>query len=290
MKPSRSSSTAGLVSVARGIGVSRQLRDPMAHSLSSGQLANRVASFERETPGIEAARFVMRALSLGLVDHNTLRMVLVDRLLAAWKESGTRQVVLLGAGLDSRGWRLGELSQCDLFEVDHPDTQAVKRRQVASLRQRAQSVSFVAVDFERDDLAQALDAAGHRSEEPTAWVCEGVIAYLTPAITAAMLRGVGERSARGSQLVLSYVTPLRAGKGAVSKALAALLVRQLGERAKGFVSSESLHEMLAASGMTPLEDLGWADWLQRFPEYKPLPNLFKERLVIASRGKTPLGS
>jgi methyltransferase (TIGR00027 family) len=282
MKPARASATASMVSIARGVGVSAELRDPMAHVLSTGKLTRTVASFERKTRAIEAARFVIRALSLGLVDHNTLRMLLVDRALEGWLQAGTRQVVLLGAGLDSRGWRMHELAACDLFEVDHPDTQAFKRQQVSPLSPRARHVAFVPVDFEHGDLVSALAAAGHRPELPTAWVCEGVIAYLPPATTERLLREVGVCSAPGSHLALSYVTPPR-GRGVVSKAVAALLVRQLGERARGFVSRDAMYERLKAAGLTPLEDTGWSEWLERFPEYEPLPNVFKERLVIARR-------
>ncbi|HWO13397.1 MAG TPA: class I SAM-dependent methyltransferase [Polyangiaceae bacterium] len=283
MKPSRSSVTAGMVSAARGVGVSAEWRDPVAHAFASERLARRVARFERHTPGVELARFVVRALSLGLVDHNTLRMLLVDRALLAWRELGVRQVVLLGAGLDSRSWRLAELGDCDVFEVDHPDTQAVKRQRVAALTRSARSVAFVPVDFERDDLVRALGAAGHRSGEPTGWVCEGVSAYLPPAVTAQLLRQVGECSAPGSHLALSYVTPL-AGRGAFSKALAALLVHHLGESARGFISRDAVCELLGAAGLTVLEDTGWPEWQQRFAGYRALPNAFKERLVIARKG------
>jgi methyltransferase (TIGR00027 family) len=283
MKPSRSSVTAGMVSAARGVGVSARWRDPVAHVFAGERLAKRVARFERHTPGVELARFMVRALSLGLVDHNTLRMLLIDRALLDWRERGVRQVVLLGAGLDSRGWRLAELGDCDVFEVDHPDTQAVKRQRVAALARSARSVAFVPVDFERDDLVPALGAAGHRSGEPTGWVCEGVSAYLPPPVTARLLQQVGECSAPGSHLAFSYVTPL-AGRGALTKALAALLVHQLGESARGFIGREAVHELLGASGLTVLEDTGWPEWQQRFPGYRPLPNAFKERLVIARKG------
>jgi methyltransferase (TIGR00027 family) len=273
-----------MVSVARGIGVSAALRDPMAHAFSNGPLTRRVDRFGSSSRSIEAARLAMRALSLGLVDHNTLRMLIVDRELQTWLASGIRQVVLLGAGLDSRGFRLDGLGDCQLFELDHPDTQAFKRTQAASLSPRAKSIAFVPVDFDRDDLGQTLAAAGHRADEPSAWICEGVIAYLKPAVTANVLREVGAASAPGSYVALSYVTPLRAGKGAASKALVALLLRQLGERAQGFVSKSTVHELLTSFGMTPLEDTGWDEWQQRFPDYSPLPNLFKERLVIARKG------
>jgi len=282
MKPARASATARLVSAARGVGVSADWRDPMAHELSSGKLAQRVVSFGRKTRWIEAARFVLRASSLGLVDHNTLRMLLVDRALQGWLRGGLRQVVVLGAGLDSRAWRMAELSQADVFEVDHPDTQAFKRRQVSPLSPHARQVVFVPVDFEQDDLVVSLAAAGPDQEQPTAWLCEGVLAYLPPVVSERLFSQIAALSAVGSQLVLSYVTP-PSGSGVASKAVAALLVRQLGERARGFVSRESMHERLTAAGLTPLEDRGWKEWQERFPGYAPLPNVFKERLVIASK-------
>ncbi len=289
MKPSRSSATAGMVSLARGIGVTAAWRDPMAHAFAKGVLAKQVGRFGESSRRIEAVRLVLRALSFGLVDHNTLRMVLVDRELEGWLSSGIRQVVLLGAGLDSRGFRLENLASCRLFEVDHPDTQAFKQSLAASLRPHAKHIAFVPVDFERDELGQPLAAAGHRTDEPTAWICEGVIAYLKPAVTASVLRQVGSASAPGSHVALSYVTPLRAGTGAASKALVSLLLRQLGERAQGFVSQTVVHELLASSGMTVLEDTGWEDWKQRLPDYSPLPNLFKERLVVARKGELQVG-
>jgi methyltransferase (TIGR00027 family) len=283
MKAAQSSNTAGMVSAARGIGISASLRDPIAHAFSGAKLARRLRAFDRSARGVEAARWLLRALSLGLVDHNTLRMVIIDRHLRRWSAAGVRQVVVLGAGLDSRGWRLASLERCTLFEVDHPATQALKQRHAASLEPTAKRVAFVPVDFERDDLGVALEAAGHDRRAATAWVCEGVVAYLAPRATAALLLQVGARSAPGSHLALSYVTPLRASGSAVSKALVSLLVRQLGERARGFLSTPAVHELIRAGGMTAVEDAGWPDWLRQVPEYSPLPNLFKERLLIAAK-------
>ncbi|HVZ32206.1 MAG TPA: class I SAM-dependent methyltransferase, partial [Polyangiaceae bacterium] len=281
MKESQSSSTARLVSLARGVGVSSHLRDPLAHAFSGGKLGGRLLQFEREAPAVRAARYALRALSLGLVDHNTVRMVLVDRYLERWLQAGIRQVVLLGAGLDSRAWRLDALASAVLYEVDHPDTQAFKRAQAAPLRPRAERVVFVPADFERNDVGAALAEHGHDASAPTAWVCEGVTAYLTPATTGALLRAVRARSAARSQLALSYVTPPRSDGGAASKLLIQLILKRMGERARGLIAPEAVAAELAAAGFERLEDLGWTEWIARIPEYSALPNLLKERLVIA---------
>ena len=91
-------------------------------------------------------------LGFGMVDHVCLRTAAIDAAVVRAVEAGCRQLVILGAGLDGRAWRLNALREVDVYEVDHPDTQAEKRRRVDGLMQAASSVSFVPVDFARDRL------------------------------------------------------------------------------------------------------------------------------------------
>ncbi len=63
-----------------------------------------------------------------------------------------QQVVILGAGFDSRAWRLPALRKVAVFEIDHPATAAEKRRRLAALGIERANVRFVPVDFERDAL------------------------------------------------------------------------------------------------------------------------------------------
>lgn len=283
MRESRASSTATWVSVARGVGISATLRDPLAHVFHDRSFATTVARLGSAGGAPEASRYVLRAMSLGLVDHNTLRMVLVDRYLAASLRDGVRQVVVLGAGLDTRAWRFGELASSRVFEVDHPATQADKRSRAALLPRAAQALSFVPVDFETDDVASALERHGHRVDQPTSWICEGVLAYLTPAAIEALFACVSERSARGSRLVASYVTPPGEDRGRASKALIRLILKRAGEHVRGFLSQDAARALVEGAGLVLDEDLDWEAWKARVPEYQPLPNLFKERLIVASR-------
>lgn len=129
------------------------------------------------------------------------RTVLIDEAIA---EAANPQVVVLGAGLDARAWRLAALAGVSVFEVDHPASQADKRERIGRRRLVARSVRFVPVDFTRDSLADALVGAGHVVEWPTTWVWEGVVMYLTRAQAAATTAAVAERSAPGSRLVVNY--------------------------------------------------------------------------------------
>ncbi|WP_163553807.1 class I SAM-dependent methyltransferase [Candidatus Frankia alpina] len=116
------------------------------------------------------------------------------------------QVVILGAGLDGRAWRMADLAATPVFEVDHPASQHDKRIRAGGLVPAGAPPRFVPVDFSRDDLAAALAAAGHRRSIPTIWIWEGVVPYLTRGQAARTLRIVGDRSAPGSRLIVHYHT------------------------------------------------------------------------------------
>ncbi|WP_261569374.1 class I SAM-dependent methyltransferase [Frankia gtarii] len=124
--------------------------------------------------------------------------------------AATAQVVILGAGLDGRAWRMVELAATPVFEVDHPASQRDKRDRAGELAGElvaGASPCFVPVDFSRDDLAAALAAAGHRRSVPTIWIWEGVVPYLTRSQAARTLQIIGDRSAPGSRLIVHYHTP-----------------------------------------------------------------------------------
>ncbi|KAF5992914.1 class I SAM-dependent methyltransferase [Streptomyces sp. WAC00263] len=139
--------------------------------------------------------------------------VVVPRTVAiddAVRSHRTPQLVVLGAGLDTRAWRLPELADTDVWEVDHPASQQDKQERLAEAGTPpvvARSVRFTPVDFATDDLGSALEATGHDASVPTTWLWEGVVPYLTHDEVRATVRAVADRSAPGSALVLNYQGP-----------------------------------------------------------------------------------
>ena len=132
----------------------------------------------------------------------------------AVREHPTEQLVILGAGLDGRAWRMGELTDTIAFEVDHPATQDDKRERIGQRTPAAREVRFVATDFAQQGVGEALDQAGHQVHLPTTWVWEGVVPYLTAAQVAATVAVVEKRSAPGSRLIVNYQVPsAKAGMG-----------------------------------------------------------------------------
>lgn len=135
-----------------------------------------------------------------------VRTRFIDDLVRDALRDGATQLVLLGAGFDSRAYRLEEAQRAAVFEVDHPATQAAKR---ARLAERAAGslaqVRFVAVDFERDDLETALRAAGHAAHLPSVVVWEGVVSYLSSAAVEQNFALLRRLTAPGSKLIFTYV-------------------------------------------------------------------------------------
>src|SRR5262245_30616945 len=127
------SSTAMIVACARGVAPGI---DDVSHRLVPWPIARTM-------------RAMLRTASFGVVTHLSRRTLLID---AVVREHAASQVVVLGAGLDARAHRMPELADVAVFEVDHPSTQRYKRRRAAELPVRARSLTYVEVDFERDDL------------------------------------------------------------------------------------------------------------------------------------------
>jgi methyltransferase (TIGR00027 family) len=91
------------------------------------------------------------------------------------------------------------------FEVDHPSTQAVKRRVVRRAAASAPNVRFVPVEFGRDDLADALTHAGHHRDERTLVIWEGVTNYLTADAVNTTFGTIARVVPSGSPVVFTYI-------------------------------------------------------------------------------------
>jgi methyltransferase (TIGR00027 family) len=121
-------------------------------------------------------------------------------------KSGARQVVILGAGLDSRAYRPPDsVRTTRVFEVDFPPTQEYKKKRVLEILGSLPShVTYVPVDFTKDDLRAELGKAGYDRSLKTVFVWEGVTFYLPEAAVDATLRFVAGNSAPGSRIIFDY--------------------------------------------------------------------------------------
>ncbi|HST47007.1 class I SAM-dependent methyltransferase [Jatrophihabitans sp.] len=140
----------------------------------------------------------------GCAEMMVPRTVAIDD---AVRQRAADQLVILGAGLDSRAWRLPELAGTTVIEVDHPASQADKLDRIGTLAPLAGSLRFAPVRFDRDELGSALAGAGHDPARPTTWLWEGVVAYLTRGQVRATVAAIRALSAPGSRLIVNYQQP-----------------------------------------------------------------------------------
>ena len=249
MKPGRESKTAVLVCMGRALATSDpglpMFEDPTAFVLLPDEARLRVERARSEG----AAKGLKKAIEQGYLRIQA--KVMAARTLAiddAIRVAANPQLVILGAGLDGRAWRMPELAEVTVFEVDHPDSQRQKQKRVTALGQVAKDVRFVPVDFAKDDLEQALAAAGHDPKLPTTWVWEGVIMYLARSSIEATLAVVERRSQPGSCLSVVYHSP------ALVLRVVGAVVRLLGEPLRSAFRPEILRSLLAKYGFEIVRD------------------------------------
>jgi methyltransferase (TIGR00027 family) len=189
-----------------------------------------------------------------------------DDCIAREAGAGLRQVVVLGAGLDTFGLRNPyREAGLHVYEVDHPATQAWKRRRLAAAGISLPSkLSFVPVDFEQDDLAGRLAAGGFRRQDPALYVWLGVVPYLERRTVFSLLRFVASSPQAG--IVFDYSEPLEnyaPDRRARAEAMAAR-VAAAGEPWITLLDPKELAEELAAMGFRRIEDLGPSATARRY--------------------------
>jgi methyltransferase (TIGR00027 family) len=165
---------------------------------------------------------------------------------------GVIQAVILGAGLDTFGYR-NPFPGLRVFEVDHPDTQAWKRRQVTDAGIDAPpSLTYAPVDFETQTLAEGLAAAGFRRELPAVFVWLGVTMYLSREAIDATLRFIAGQ-AGPSRIVLDYLYP-PAGTADSGRQARTDRVAAIGEPWLSFFTAEQLADTLHGLGFQDIDD------------------------------------
>jgi methyltransferase (TIGR00027 family) len=227
------------------------------------------------------APLAINVASLGLLDHVEMRTRAIDAAVREGVTAGATQLVLLGAGLDARAWRMPELSGVRVFEVDFPSTQAAKRARIGSRKPVAKDVTFVAVDFARDSLEQELARAGQDVAARTFWIWEGVTPYLPLPATRGSLAAIAARSGAGSRLAVTYGTEAATTLGPGLLRVGLLGFRAVGEAIVGLVSTDTMHSELRDAGFRVLSDASAREWADRHGRGRPRLMLVEERLAVA---------
>ena len=236
--------------------------DPLALPIL-GQDADHAIALARERPERRSLRLFI-AMRSRFAEDSARRAI----------EEGVRQILVMGAGLDTFAYRLEPTQDMRVFELDHPATQAEKRRRLAhaSIAEPAH-VAYVAHDFEHGSIVGALEAAGFDSRKRTFVLWLGVTPYLTEEAVFATLGGLA-RLPGGAEVVFDYANP----PDAMNEGTARNFHREMAERvaASGepfrcFLDSDELHARAHELGFARIEDLDRAALVARYLPDFPVP-------------------
>ena len=186
--------------------------------------------------------------------------------MAACVARGVRQIVILGAGLDTfslRNPHAGEGAR--VFEVDYPATQAWKRERLAQAGLALPaSLTFAPVDFERQGLAEGLAAAGFRADQPAYFQWLGVLPYLTREAIVTTLDYIA--CVAGSEVVFDYGEPFENLPPVIRAYVAAAAARaaSIGEPWLSLFNPAEMAELLHARHFAGFEDVTRAELAQRY--------------------------
>jgi methyltransferase (TIGR00027 family) len=271
MKKSQPSRTAEYMALFRAVESARPewerlFDDPLAIAflrksfrllvhLARVPFAGNIVPWLIDTKGVAGAR------SVAVVRTRFIDEQLVDAL-----NKGCKQFVILGAGYDTRAYRIAGIEQARVFEIDHPNTSRAKQAHLKKrFRSLPQHVRFIAVDFNEQSLMQALASTDFDGRLKTFFIWEGVTNYLTPAAVDASFRIIREL-AQEIAIVFTYVDRAVLDSDNRFEGAAELrrILDQAGERwTFGFEPAE-LKAYLAERSYRLLEDIGSTELRSRY--------------------------
>jgi len=204
MKKDKSSMSAAGVAGLRAIEAekpeaTRISYDPLAHAFVPGFITFQLSKlminsglYERMAPG--AVAFIM------------LRERYIDEVLIKSLHEGLDQVVILGAGFDTRAYRIAGIEKTRVFEVDRPATQEIKLEKLKKVVDPLPGhVTFVPVDFNTQALGDRLLASGYLENGKTLFIWQGVTYFLTPKGVDGTLAFIASHSGPGSTVIFDYM-------------------------------------------------------------------------------------
>jgi methyltransferase (TIGR00027 family) len=193
----------------------------------------------------------------------------IDAILQESAGKNLKQVVNIGAGLDSRPYRFQkQVTAVRFFEVDMPVTVARKKQLVeAALGQLPPNVVYVPVDYRTREIAGALRQAGYDEKGRTLFIWEGVTPYIDSASVDTTLQFIAEHAPAGSELVFDYI-PDEVIRGDYTRypgaRFQAVRMTGLGHPWKFGIAQDKAGEFANSHGFNVVSDLGADDLAHRY--------------------------
>lgn len=142
----------------------------------------------------------------GAANSLVARVRYFDDIVRSSVDDGLEQLVILGAGYDTRAYRIEGLKKIKVFEADHPATQQIKKEKIIEIfGSMPDHVALIPVDITANDLEQKLMESGYDRSKKTLFIMEGLLMYLSPDIVDALLSFIAHNSGRESAVIFDYI-------------------------------------------------------------------------------------
>jgi len=252
----------------------RLYHDPYATSMYPG-------GFVQAWLGEGGTRWLYDALGVGgILNMLSIRTKWIDDEITGASAS-MEQLVILGAGYDTRGFRLDLNDSMQVFEVDQPDVQAKKLKKLEHLsksdghvasRMTSGAVKFVAVDFnEGESINDKLsNTEGYCATKPTVATMEGVTQYIPKTSTADTLTKLISIMPAGSKLLISYVDenvfedPAQCGPPDAVKKVVSMVSGMMGEKWISSWTPQGFQTFLEDLGFHVVSDTTTRDYREKY--------------------------
>jgi len=269
-----------------------QLYTPEEHALFEQNLAMNLKDIDADLAAAQPdqATALARVMQLHYAPVTLSRSRYSEDCLEQAIQQGVQQYIILGAGFDTFAFRRPELAgRLQVFEVDHPVTQAQKRQRMAYAGwEMPAHLHLVPIDFTKESLSAALQRSSYRAEKLSFFSWLGVTFYLGEAVVFATLQAISAMAAKGSPVVFDYMdadafVPEKAG---LRVQLMQRTAGMVGEPMKGGFDPQTLGGKLERAGFHLEENLGPAEIEARYfqgrhDRYHAFEHIHFARAVVA---------
>lgn len=268
MKKERASQTAQAAAAIRAYDNLSNQR-PLFHDAYAINMTSPVWRFilsNKPLMQVLKTQTVRRAWDL-LVTQVALRSAYSEDWLFEALDCGVKQYVIIGAGLDSFALRAAALyPDVKVYELDHPNTQALKIKTLSQLGKIPANVEFVPINFELEKISDALQRSSYDMKELGYFSWLGTTHYLKPETTLSTLQDLATFAASESEIVFDYSIPYQNLQGVERLGTMALsrVTHFLNEPIIGFFDTEYLHTSLWNMGYAVVEDMSGKDITERY--------------------------
>lgn len=204
----------------------------------------------------------------GVANSIAARVIYFDDFVKKSLNEGFEQLVIFGAGYDTRAYRIEGIENVKVFEVDHYDTQRVKVEKIKEIFDFIPDhVEYVPVDFETETISQKLFDAGYKSSKRTLFLMEGLIYYIPPNAVDDILEFIVENSGKGSTVLFDHVSRVASFDKTPDKEVAENLLKFMEEKKESMkfsLEDRTVEKFLLKRGFSNIKELKIEDYKKAY--------------------------